>query len=120
MTGVARAVAVRFAVRSPDGVDFAAWVNGEGPPLVSDGPRPQPVRPARPRRRSRFRSASRRSPARVWAAPRSWAEQSYPTLTYFNKVDRGGHFAAWEQPALFAAELRAAFKSLRASAQALR
>ena len=46
-------------------------------------------------------------------APRSWAEKVYPNLTYFNEVDKGGHFAAWEQPELFAAELRAAFRSLR-------
>jgi pimeloyl-ACP methyl ester carboxylesterase len=52
-------------------------------------------------------------PGEVWAAPRSWAEQSYPTLTYFNKVDRGGHFAAWEEPELFSDEVRAAFRSLR-------
>jgi len=52
-------------------------------------------------------------PGEIWAAPRSWVEMVYPGLAYFNEVDRGGHFAAWEQPALFAAELRAAFKSLR-------
>ena len=44
---------------------------------------------------------------------RTWAEKVYPKLTYFNEVDRGGHFAAWEEPALFATELRAAFRSLR-------
>jgi pimeloyl-ACP methyl ester carboxylesterase len=52
-------------------------------------------------------------PGEIWAAPRSWVEQSYPSLTYFNKADRGGHFAAWEEPDLFAAEMRAAFSSLR-------
>jgi pimeloyl-ACP methyl ester carboxylesterase len=52
-------------------------------------------------------------PDEVWAAPRSWVEQSYPSLTYFNKVDRGGHFAAWEEPELFSDEVRAAFRSLR-------
>jgi pimeloyl-ACP methyl ester carboxylesterase len=52
-------------------------------------------------------------PGEVWAAPRSWVEQSYPTLTYFNKVDKGGHFAAWEEPELFASEVRAAFRPLR-------
>jgi pimeloyl-ACP methyl ester carboxylesterase len=52
-------------------------------------------------------------PGEIWAAPRSWVEAVYPGLTYFNEVDRGGHFAAWEEPALFASELRAAFKSLR-------
>jgi hypothetical protein len=52
-------------------------------------------------------------PGEIWAAPRSWVETVYPGLAYFNAVDRGGHFAAWEQPALFASELRAAFKPLR-------
>jgi pimeloyl-ACP methyl ester carboxylesterase len=52
-------------------------------------------------------------PGEVWAAPRSWVEQSYPTLTYFNEVDRGGHFAAWEEPELFSDEVRAAFRSVR-------
>ena len=52
-------------------------------------------------------------PGEIWAAPRSWVEAVYPNLTYFNAVDRGGHFAAWEEPELFAAELRAAFRSLR-------
>jgi len=52
-------------------------------------------------------------PGEVWAAPRSWVEQSYPSLTYFNEVDTGGHFAAWEEPELFASEVRAAFRSLR-------
>jgi pimeloyl-ACP methyl ester carboxylesterase len=52
-------------------------------------------------------------PGEVFPAPRSWAERAYPNLTYFNKVDRGGHFAAWEEPELFSAEVRAAFSSLR-------
>jgi pimeloyl-ACP methyl ester carboxylesterase len=52
-------------------------------------------------------------PGEIWAAPRSWVETVYPGLAYFNAVDRGGHFAAWEEPALFASELRAAFRSLR-------
>jgi hypothetical protein len=52
-------------------------------------------------------------PGEIWAAPRSWVENSYPTLTYFNKVDRGGHFAAWEEPELLSDEVRAAFRSLR-------
>ena len=52
-------------------------------------------------------------PGEIWAAPRSWVETVYPGLAYFKEVDRGGHFAAWEEPALFASELRAAFKSLR-------
>src|SRR4030095_5941476 len=53
-------------------------------------------------------------PGEIWAASRRWVEAVYPGLAYFNEVDRGGHFAAWEQPELFALELRAAFKPLRA------
>jgi pimeloyl-ACP methyl ester carboxylesterase len=52
-------------------------------------------------------------PGEIFRAPRSWVERSYPNLTYFNEVDKGGHFAAWEEPELFAAEMRAAFSSLR-------
>ena len=52
-------------------------------------------------------------PGELWAAPRSWVEAVYPGLAYFNAVDRGGHFAAWEEPELFSTEVRAAFSSLR-------
>jgi pimeloyl-ACP methyl ester carboxylesterase len=52
-------------------------------------------------------------PGEVWAAPRSWVEQSYPGLAYFNKAERGGHFAAWEEPQLLSEEVRATFRSLR-------
>jgi pimeloyl-ACP methyl ester carboxylesterase len=52
-------------------------------------------------------------PGEIFRAPRSWVETSYPSLTYFNQVDRGGHFAAWEEPELFASEVRATFRSLR-------
>jgi len=52
-------------------------------------------------------------PGEQYQAPRSWAEQAYPNLIYFNEVDKGGHFAAWEEPELFSAEVRAAFSSLR-------
>jgi pimeloyl-ACP methyl ester carboxylesterase len=52
-------------------------------------------------------------PGELWAAPRSWVEVVYPGLAYFNEVDKGGHFAAWEEPALFSAELREAFRSIR-------
>ena len=54
-------------------------------------------------------------PDEIYAAPRSWAERAYPKLIYYNKLGKGGHFAAWEQPELFTAEMRAAFKSLRQS-----
>jgi pimeloyl-ACP methyl ester carboxylesterase len=52
-------------------------------------------------------------PGEIWRTPRSWVENSYPNVTYFNEVDKGGHFAAWEEPELFASEIRAAFRSLR-------
>jgi pimeloyl-ACP methyl ester carboxylesterase len=52
-------------------------------------------------------------PDELYQAPRSWAEQAYPRLIYYNKVDKGGHFAAWEQPKLFSEEVRAGFRTLR-------
>jgi pimeloyl-ACP methyl ester carboxylesterase len=52
-------------------------------------------------------------PGEQYQAPRSWAEQAYPNLVYYNEVDKGGHFAAWEEPELFAREMRAAFRPLR-------
>ncbi|QRP45766.1 epoxide hydrolase family protein [Amycolatopsis sp. FDAARGOS 1241] len=57
-------------------------------------------------------------PGEIWQTPHSWAEQAYPTLNYFHEAQRGGHFAAWEEPQLFAAELRAAFQPLRAGTTA--
>jgi pimeloyl-ACP methyl ester carboxylesterase len=54
-------------------------------------------------------------PDELYPAPRSWAEQAYPKLIYYNKVDKGGHFAAWEQPKLFVEEVRAGFRPLRKS-----
>jgi pimeloyl-ACP methyl ester carboxylesterase len=53
-------------------------------------------------------------PDELYQTPRSWAEQAYPNLMYYNDLDRGGHFAAWEQPELFASEVRAGFRPLRA------
>ncbi len=52
-------------------------------------------------------------PGEIFRAPRSWVEQSYPNLTYFNEVDKGGHFAAWEEPQLFCEELRTTFATQR-------
>jgi pimeloyl-ACP methyl ester carboxylesterase len=54
-------------------------------------------------------------PGEIYRAPRSWGEQSFKKLIYWNEVDKGGHFAAWEQPELFASEIRAAFRPLRSS-----
>jgi pimeloyl-ACP methyl ester carboxylesterase len=52
-------------------------------------------------------------PGEIWRTPRTWVEQAYPNVVYFNEVDRGGHFAAWEEPELFSSEIRSAFRSLR-------
>src|SRR5918997_4681123 len=52
-------------------------------------------------------------PGEIWRTPRSWVENSYPNVAYFNEVEKGGHFAAWEEPQLFSEEVRAAFRSLR-------
>jgi pimeloyl-ACP methyl ester carboxylesterase len=54
-------------------------------------------------------------PGEIWKTPRSWVEKNYPNVIYFNEVERGGHFAAWEEPQLFSEELRKAFKSLRSA-----
>jgi pimeloyl-ACP methyl ester carboxylesterase len=52
-------------------------------------------------------------PGEIWKTPQSWVHASYPNVVYFNEVDKGGHFAAWEEPELFSTEIRAAFRSLR-------
>ena len=59
-------------------------------------------------------------PKEVYRAPETWARRAYRNLIYFHEVDKGGHFAAWEQPELFSAELRAAFRPLRQSILRLR
>jgi pimeloyl-ACP methyl ester carboxylesterase len=55
-------------------------------------------------------------PDEIYTAPRSWAEKAYPKLIHYNKLPKGGHFAAWEQPTFYSEELRASFKSLRNNA----
>jgi hypothetical protein len=52
-------------------------------------------------------------PDELYEAPRSWAEKAYPNLIHYNKLPKGGHFAAWEQPELMTSELRSAFKTFR-------
>jgi pimeloyl-ACP methyl ester carboxylesterase len=52
-------------------------------------------------------------PNDLYQVPRSWAERAYPNLIHYNKLDKGGHFAAWEQPQLFSEEVGAGFRSLR-------
>jgi hypothetical protein len=56
-------------------------------------------------------------PGEIWAAPRTWVETVYPGLAYFNAVDKGGHFAAWEEPQIFSSEVRSAFRPLRSNDQ---
>ena len=53
------------------------------------------------------------SPGEIFRAPRHWVKKAHHNLIYYNEADRGGHFAAWEEPELFSSELRAAFRSLR-------
>jgi hypothetical protein len=52
-------------------------------------------------------------PDELYQAPRSWVEQAYPGLVYYNQLDQGGHFAAWEQPKLLSDEIRAGFRAMR-------
>jgi pimeloyl-ACP methyl ester carboxylesterase len=59
-------------------------------------------------------------PDELYQAPRNWTARGYPKLIYYNKVDKGGHFAAWEQPEIFATEMGAAFRPLRSSPKAPR
>ena len=52
-------------------------------------------------------------PGELYQAPRSWAEEAYPNLIHYNQLDKGGHFAAWEQPELLSADVRETFRTLR-------
>jgi pimeloyl-ACP methyl ester carboxylesterase len=79
------------------------WENGRAQALAAGQP-PPPVK---------IPVGFTAFPGEIFRAPRSWAEQYYPTLSYFSEAARGGHFAAWEEPELFAAEVRAAFRPLR-------
>jgi pimeloyl-ACP methyl ester carboxylesterase len=79
------------------------WENGRAQALTAGQP-PPPVK---------LPVGFTTFPGEIFRAPRSWVKASYPTLTYFNEADRGGHFAAWEEPELFSEEIRAAFKPLR-------
>jgi pimeloyl-ACP methyl ester carboxylesterase len=79
------------------------WENGRAQALAAGQP-PPPVK---------LPVGFTTFPGEIFRAPRSWVKLSYPTLSYFHEADRGGHFAAWEEPELFATEIRAAFRSLR-------
>jgi pimeloyl-ACP methyl ester carboxylesterase len=79
------------------------WENGRANAAAAGKPRPDVAVPV----------AFSAFPEEIVGAPRSWLERAYPKLAYYNKLEKGGHFAAWEEPELFASELRAAFKSVR-------
>ena len=79
------------------------WENTQAAIQAAGQPRPQVTLPV----------GFTTFPGEIWRTPRSWVEKTYPHDTYFNEADRGGHFAAWEEPELFATEIRAAFKPLR-------
>ena len=87
------------------------------PRRASIGKRPTRSRSGRwrssPRTGSRIPVAVTAFPDELYQAPRSWAERAYPKLVYYNKVDKGGHFAAWEQPQSVPREVRAAFRPMR-------
>jgi pimeloyl-ACP methyl ester carboxylesterase len=83
----------------------AYWETGRGAALAGATPPPPVTVPV----------AFTVFPGEIFRAPKSWVEASYPTLSYFHQADRGGHFAAWEEPELFAEEVRAAFKPLRST-----
>jgi pimeloyl-ACP methyl ester carboxylesterase len=78
------------------------WENGRAQALAAGHP-PPPVK---------LPVGFTTFPGEIFRAPRSWVEASYPTLTYFHEADKGGHFAAWEEPEVLTTEIRAAFKSL--------
>jgi pimeloyl-ACP methyl ester carboxylesterase len=79
------------------------WESGRAQALAAGQPSPQVKLPV----------GFTTFPGEIFRAPRSWAEKAYPNLTYFHEAERGGHFAAWEEPELFATEIRAAFKPMR-------
>src|SRR5690348_17200612 len=97
----------------------AYWLTGTGAPAARSyweayGP-DAPAAGSQPLPAPRIPVGFSTFPGEIWRTPRSWAEKAYPTLSYFGEAERGGHFAAWEEPELFAAELRAAFRPLRGS-----
>jgi pimeloyl-ACP methyl ester carboxylesterase len=92
------------------------WLTGTGASAARsywEGTRATVLAAGQPRPEAKLPVGFTCFPGEIFQAPRSWAEKAYPNLIYFNEVDRGGHFAAWEEPELFATEIRAAFKSLR-------
>jgi len=92
------------------------WLTGTGASAARsywEGARAQALAAGQARPQVKLPVGFTTFPDEIFRAPRSWVEQAYPTLTYFHEADRGGHFAAWEEPELFATEIRAAFRSLQ-------
>ena len=92
------------------------WLTGTGASAARsywEGTRAAALAAGKPRPEVKLPVGFTVFPGEIFRAPRSWAEKAYPNLTYFNEADRGGHFAAWEEPELFATEIRAAFRTLR-------
>ncbi|HEY6310888.1 MAG TPA: epoxide hydrolase [Streptosporangiaceae bacterium] len=92
------------------------WLTGTGASAARsywEGGRAQALAPGQARPQVKLPVGFTTFPDEIFRAPRRWVQKTYPNLTYFHEADRGGHFAAWEQPELFATEIRAAFRPLR-------
>jgi pimeloyl-ACP methyl ester carboxylesterase len=92
------------------------WLTGTGASAARsywEGGRAQAIAAGQARPEVKLPVGFTTFPGEIFRAPRSWVEKAYPNVTYFHEADRGGHFAAWEEPELFATEIRAAFTSLR-------
>src|SRR6202034_1594994 len=92
------------------------WLTGTGASAARsywEGGRAQVIAAGAARPERQLPVGSPTFPDEIFRAPRSWVEKTYPNVTYFHEAARGGHFAAWEEPELFATEIRAAFASLR-------
>jgi pimeloyl-ACP methyl ester carboxylesterase len=97
-------ITLYWLTRSGDSTARSYW-EAYGPDAPAAGRKPLPA--------SSIPFGFTTFPGEIWKTPRSWVDASYPNVIYFNQVDKGGHFAAWEEPELFATEIRAAFRSLR-------
>jgi pimeloyl-ACP methyl ester carboxylesterase len=94
----------------------AYWLTGTGASAARsywEGGRAQVIAAGQARPEVKLPVGFTTFPDEIFRAPRSWVQKAYPNLSYFHEADRGGHFAAWEEPELFATEIRAAFTSLR-------
>ena len=103
----------------PSGAPFCGF--GWFAPQISNRKSPEDsLRFSEQRCENPHRDARERLSDELYPAPRSWPERAYPKLIFYNKHDRGGHFAGWEEPALLSTDLRTAFRSLRSTTRAVR